>query len=422
MTIAILPLAASAVGSYILFHHGVINSFQDVAIRQRTQVIPAQELRLLISNSLAPVDEYIEDGQSEHQQAYRSFRKQIETSFANLDAAMDGEVGHVLVQRARDEWTLADHLATQLLSTSSESRGSVTTETMRRFHGEIAAATDKLAAVTSSSRDLIEQDHEIAELFYERSLWLTGIAAAVSLSTVICGVLMIGRIMSASVDRLVDGAARFATGDRSHRIDVTVPPELQRVAEEFNNMIGRIHESEEALAELAHRDGLTGLANRRSFDEALPEFWARVQRFDEPGALLALDIDHFKNINDTYGHAAGDRVLQAIAKTLNENIRSFDKVFRVGGEEFAVLLPKSDREATRRTAERIRIAVESERIGYKGVEIHVTVSIGAASARDFLECRGLVEASDAALYSAKAGGRNRIIISDEAHLNSHNAA
>ncbi|MGH7523035.1 MAG: GGDEF domain-containing protein [Gemmatimonadales bacterium] len=238
-------------------------------------------------------------------------------------------------------------------------------------------------------------------------------AAIVSGIAIVAGVLIIGRVISGSVERLVVGAERFAAGDRVHRIDVSVPPELHRVAEEFNRMIGRIHESEDALAELARRDSLTHLLNRRAFDDALVETFARQQRFNEPFALLAFDLDHFKRINDVHGHAVGDEVLRAAAGALAGAVRPFDRVFRTGGEEFAAILSGGDRTTIRLAAERLREAVAMAKVTVDGVQLAATVSIGVAMATTATEPATLVAEADAALYRAKAAGRNRVVVSGE---------
>jgi diguanylate cyclase (GGDEF)-like protein len=195
-----------------------------------------------------------------------------------------------------------------------------------------------------------------------------------------------------------------------------VPPELHKVAEEFNRMIGRIHDSEEALADLARRDGLTKLLNRRAFDDALAEAIARVQRLSEPIALLILDLDHFKRINDTHGHGVGDEVLRKVAEAMVADVRIFDRVFRVGGEELAVLLTGVDATAAETTAERLRQSIAAMSIPVAGGEIGASVSIGVALGSQSSEPASLVEAADKALYRAKAEGRNRVVVGAEASV------
>ncbi len=423
MILAIVPLAVSAIGGYLLLGRGVIASFQDVTHRQIYQIEPTQRLRLLVWDALAPVDEFLDAADPAQPLAYRAARSRIETEFANLVEALSQEpMAQTIVARARDDWTAADRLATELIAVPLPPGDSRGVELMQRFHGEVAAASDKLGAIYNLVSADIGDDQAAANLFFERSIWLAGIAAAVSLLTIVAGVLLIGRIMRGSVDRLVNGAARFADGDRDHRIEVQVPPELHRVAEEFNRMIARIHNSEEILSDLAHRDSLTRLPNRRAFDESFTEMTARLQRTEGRGALLALDLDHFKHVNDTYGHAAGDALLRATADVMTRCVRPFDKVFRVGGEEFSILMPNVDLAAAREAAERLRRAIESNAIRFNGAEITITISIGIVEVTGTVEQAVLNEAADAALYRAKTQGRNRIVAHGDAEARDLNAA
>jgi diguanylate cyclase (GGDEF)-like protein len=280
---------------------------------------------------------------------------------------------------------------------------------MERFHGAIDAASDKLAAMAAALDADVTADHDEALRFYERADWIFGIAAAVSLLAILAAVVVIGRILSASVDRLVAGAARFAAGDRDHRIDVQVPPELHSVAQEFNRMIVRIHESEAALADLARRDGLTKLPNRRAFDDALRAQFGRADGLADATALLMIDVDHFKRINDTHGHGIGDDVLRAVAQTMASDVRLADRVFRFGGEEFAVLLVGADAANAQTAAERLRQAIAAVRVPIAQGALQVTASIGVAAATGGSSPEALVDAADAALYRAKQDGRNQVV-------------
>ncbi|MDO8958431.1 MAG: diguanylate cyclase [Rhodocyclaceae bacterium] len=173
----------------------------------------------------------------------------------------------------------------------------------------------------------------------------------------------------------------------------------------------RLRQTEAALRELATTDGLTGAANRRQFVARADEELARVQRFDQPAALLMLDLDHFKRINDTYGHAAGDAVLVAFATTVRDALRKVDCFGRMGGEEFAVLLTGCAVKDARMFAERLRQLVADLRVSFDQQSIGVTVSIGIAGLQpgDANSEQALARA-DAALYRAKSAGRNRVEI------------
>ncbi|MEY9182678.1 diguanylate cyclase (GGDEF)-like protein/PAS domain S-box-containing protein [Bradyrhizobium sp. USDA 326] len=177
---------------------------------------------------------------------------------------------------------------------------------------------------------------------------------------------------------------------------------------------------ETRLETLAIEDSLTGLANRRRFDEGLKEEWARAYRDRSSLALLMIDVDHFKAYNDEYGHPAGDACLRRIAKIIAaETQRAGDLAARYGGEEFAVLLPNIDAAGCARVGERIRSAIREAGLvhGSNLAAGCVTASVGGATCRPVLErtagVASLVEAADRALYAAKDAGRDRLVMSGE---------
>ena len=167
----------------------------------------------------------------------------------------------------------------------------------------------------------------------------------------------------------------------------------------------------ETVERQAVTDGLTGLSNRRRFEEALESELERSRRFDVPVALVMLDIDNFKRVNDTHGHQTGDLVLREVGRLLRESSREVDEPARYGGEELAVVLPGTDQEGAYNLAERVRAEIEALRLPLPdGGELRVTASFGAATHPPADGgARGLVEAADQALYAAKHSGKNRTV-------------
>lgn len=163
----------------------------------------------------------------------------------------------------------------------------------------------------------------------------------------------------------------------------------------------------------ANQDYLTGLSNRRHFMEQGEIELARVQRYGEALSAFMLDIDYFKNINDTYGHKAGDIVLQKLGQLLRETLRTVDIIGRIGGEEFAILLPETDLQEAAEIAERLReIVASSDVILEAGLPLHFTVSIGVATLTEKgINLDILLSLADKALYHAKENGRNRVCVS-----------
>jgi diguanylate cyclase (GGDEF)-like protein len=172
-------------------------------------------------------------------------------------------------------------------------------------------------------------------------------------------------------------------------------------------------EREEAVAllrEYADSDGLTGIANRRFFEERLADEFARWQRYGGELSLLLFDLDHFKRINDEFGHVAGDAVLRVMAQRVAGVVRKQDVFGRFGGEEFALLLPQTPLGEAMRVAEKIRCTIGESAVQVQGIVVPVTASVGASAARPGAAgYEAMINEADAALYRAKRQGRNRCI-------------
>ena len=214
----------------------------------------------------------------------------------------------------------------------------------------------------------------------------------------------------------------FLTAESSERIDIEamnagaldylVKGEITwRTLERSLRYALKLGETMGALRQLATRDQLTGLLNRREFDRILAEETERSQRFGRPFALVLVDIDHFKKVNDIHGHQAGDAVLQEVARRLSGLVRSVDRVARFGGEEFALIIMEADMKMGLETAWRACAAMEREPVRVRDFGVlAITVSAGAASMPDDARTVDeLIAAADKALYAAKTRGRNSAV-------------
>jgi len=235
------------------------------------------------------------------------------------------------------------------------------------------------------------------------------------------------------IDALSRGARRIAEGHVDYEIPTPANDndELGLLIQAFNGMMQKLRSSQneikqdhmrlaekneelqranEILAQLSITDGLTKLHNHRYFQDHLTREIKRVSRTEAPLALIILDIDDFKLLNDTHGHAAGDEVLVILAGIMNDSARESDLIARYGGEEFVILMPNTDLAGAVHLAEKIRMAVESTRliIGDTVKPVNATISLGVAvftgSRREFFT------EADKALYQAKAAGKNCVVI------------
>ena len=231
------------------------------------------------------------------------------------------------------------------------------------------------------------------------------------------------RLLVRPIRNLTSAAARLGGGNLDTRIPTAgLAPELRRLGETFNHMAEQLSAREEelrraneTLSNLANKDALTGIANRRSFDEQLASEWRRTRRNRAPLALLAIDVDHFKKFNDCYGHVEGDACLRRVARVLDDAARrAGDFAARTGGEEFALLLPDADIGDAFAIGEALREEIETLNITHPGSpNARVTVSVGVAAAGE-RSVSDLIDRADSALYCAKRAGRNRVVLDGEA--------
>ena len=209
------------------------------------------------------------------------------------------------------------------------------------------------------------------------------------------------------MDRLRSGIKRVEIGDFSLSYDADAdrrPDDLTLLGRSFNEMRDR-------LADLTGTDPLTGCLNRRALEQRLNKEWRQAKRRGGSIALLAIDLDKFKEVNDGHGHAAGDFVLHELGKIMIATARDTDHVARVGGDEFVILLPDTGWQGATTFAERLRRKVDDHSFNEGALKLEITISVGVALARgtDPVEPEDLLQEADRSLYRAKTEGRNRIV-------------
>ncbi|NJD36084.1 MAG: diguanylate cyclase [Betaproteobacteria bacterium] len=236
---------------------------------------------------------------------------------------------------------------------------------------------------------------------------------AFQLSTDTNGLVTLSSIVGLAIYLSLMGVEFFTYIRRLHEVQGAVASQKQ-ILEDANSalheQISQIHDLQDKLREQANRDSLTGLFNRRYLEGTLEREMARCKREGTPMTMLLLDIDHFKLINDTYGHQAGDEVLRVFAQALHDSARAEDIVCRYGGEEFLLVLPKMPLDIARERGEFLRKLFAETIVPFGELRIRITASIGIAGTPDHSDSTdGLIRCADQALYLAKRNGRNRVV-------------
>jgi diguanylate cyclase (GGDEF)-like protein len=201
--------------------------------------------------------------------------------------------------------------------------------------------------------------------------------------------------------------ARLKAGERV----VSLQTEVESDREEIRRFAAELALTNRRLQEAALLDSLTGIPNRRYAMDRIHQEWSAAERSSRRLACMLIDVDHFKRINDTYGHDVGDIVLQRVADALKLTARTQDVICRIGGEEFLVVCPDTDAAAAAQCAERLRSAANALRVSVGNVSLQVTISIGVAAMDATM--RGpdsMIKAADQAVYAAKQAGRNRTCV------------
>ncbi|MGB8700688.1 MAG: diguanylate cyclase [Thermosynechococcaceae cyanobacterium] len=252
------------------------------------------------------------------------------------------------------------------------------------------------------------------QAFKQRVRIIVAIVFVFALIMVVGSALTLAQSILKPLSILQKGVGYFGAGDLTHRIQLHTKDELEHLAYAINDMANKLEQSQRELTEMATIDGLTGVFNRREFNRRLKVELERSRREGHSVSLLMVDIDHFKKLNDTYGHQSGDDALRYVSKLLKREVRPGDQPARYGGEEFAVILPYADSNDVFIVAERIRILLAAQDIPIQDNQrVRVTASLGGATfPSDAQSEETLMAAADEALYRAKHGGRNRVCLAN----------
>lgn len=404
----LLPLAFLAVGVFIGFE-SIMKSFLEVTEEMVEEIHPNHnlqkdmiEVRLRFASNLSP-------GEKRYPRSLFFRVEKISRDFNELLKDHQGvSAEKTLIKKAERRWQDVVSLS-RIISASADPRGDpAARRALARIDSDIGSATTDM--VRANKIDLKEVTDEFIAIKTGRLKSIAVVLGAffLGISGAVYVGLILGRSIMGPLRLLGDGAHRLGAGELSFRVNLPNDDELGRLGDDFNIMAQRLEADQAALADLATHDGLTGLYNRREIFKILDDEIQRSKRYAYFFSVLVIDIDHFKAVNDSFGHQAGDRVLRGLAGLMTETVRPIDKVGRYGGEEFIVILPQTGNPGALATAERLRrVVIDNPASISDGQRLALTVSIGlAVFPSDAGTGDELVNQADIALYEAKEAGRN----------------
>ncbi len=408
--VMLLPMILSVAISFDA-HQNIGVSMQKVVTESVEEAHPVMHLQKAILQAAMPIHDYLIHGDSSERERFARSKQEVDKAFEEaLTAPFALAKEKALVQTTWQKWVCARTIGKSLLTIPQPVGDPSAAQEMKSFDTCIDEAADLLDQVHDLAEGEMEQELTQTQAVRQWARLATWIIFGIGLGTALGSAVVLAHSVLQPVRALREGAIHFSEGNLHYRVGLDRRDELGQLARTFNQMADQLEKSQTMLKELAIHDSLTALYNRREFARWLKEEVERSRRFNRPFALLMIDIDHFKRINDLYGHLTGDEVLRVVASLISGEVRSVDTVARYGGEEFVILLPETSEAGSLVTAERICSVIADHSITVDQKEsISLTISIGVAVfPEDATSEDELVAAADQALYTAKRTGRNRV--------------
>ena len=402
---ALLPVAALSAFWYLDYRDQLREPFRQVLHTQHKVSLALERIQGNLWDIATDVNDFAQTGDESYRDRFEAAERDIAVHLRDLEMITETYPSFdPVLEGVRQQWTLLLEAASNV----SPLPGGAD-QPLMRFESVIGETGKRVESIAESMRLLNEESHRQALETMERLDRFAAIAGVLALVFSGIGIFIIDQALIRSTDKLVEGAMLVAGGTRNREIEVQVPPELASVAQAFNTMLKQINQQENALSAAARADGLTGLYNRREFDRALDEAIAVSKESGEPFSLLMIDVDHFKQFNDTHGHLAGDDALRQVADTIELSARENDRAYRYGGEEFAMILPGLRTYEATAIAERLCNTIAAHTLILPdGQKQSLTVSIGISVFSPRVSPPNIIELADRALYAAKMEGRNQV--------------
>ena len=407
----LVPFLLLACGALISFE-SAIDSFEKQENIGREEIFPLAtveslllDISILVTSRTERVDANI---LAKYERKCAAINHQLSVILDSPTQIPERDTSILIIQ---SQWRKIEDLGLRIVQSRSQNQHANVRSQLPQFQGKLQKILQDVQQlnyrlIAFQNRENIKQ----AQLVRTRVRALVAVIFLLALTIAVIFAYALSRSILVPLHQLQEGVKHLGVGNFTYRIKLKTQDEFAHLANTFNLMASGLEQNQQDLERLATLDGLTEIYNRREFNRWLSVEVERSRRDGYPVSLIMVDIDHFKQLNDTYGHQAGDEALCCIARLLRKEVRPGDIVSRYGGEEFAIILPKASVLDCSAVAHRIRREIAIQPIKISSADrIHLTASLGFASfPYDVHSEEALLRRADQALYHAKKTGRNRV--------------
>ncbi|MGW8248125.1 MAG: GGDEF domain-containing protein [Acidiferrobacterales bacterium] len=410
----LLPLVILGTTTYVSIDR-VVGAFTHVVDDPYTELRLVARTQVAVSKALMPPNDYLVHGNKNEILTFALRSKEADRLFDLLEKDMNrSERERALIRSAGDEWAKGKVQALELLAISrpvGNRQAAIAMEQMDKQFDKILA---KLDAANQIFVEEAESELHSARMVHDDVILKVWLVMLLGLAIAVVAGWSLLQSTVIPIQKLHRVVQQFGRGQLDQRVEIKNNDEVGKLASAFNDMANQVQSITETLTNESTHDPLTGVLNRREFERQFQNMLQHAIRHNRPLAVAMIDLDHFKQINDSHGHQLGDEYLKVLCKVIESNLRPGDVFARYGGEEFVAVLPESDSVGARRVAERLRLLAAGAGIKRNGQLVSTTISIGLSTfPADGATIAELMAASDRALYGAKAAGRDRVETAQE---------
>jgi len=411
IALVLLPLLFLNSGIFYFLYQG-IGEYDNALDETIEKLIPLSELAFLVVQAPMPANDYLLHHRKSERSNFQLIQKEVDRGFDRvIKIYQDEEKILKILQTARSKWEEGKVISLDILLDKNADDRPGEIEAMESLDELLSHVGFTLSSIRSDLLTSTLQRYKIANLIGEKMPYVALTFFLTSITLIGSGVYYLYVSVSRPIKSLHVGAQLFRQGEFQHRIRKWSDDELGQLVDTLNKMAEKIVEDRQELNRLATTDPLTGLVNQRQFWQTLERELSRLGRTGGALTLITFDLDHFKSVNDRYGHSAGDQVLVETAKRMGDCLRPVDILARYGGEEMVAILPDTDCTGAMDAAERVRLVIQNNPVHLAdGTSISVTVSAGVTTTRNSQDtAKALFDRADLALYGAKESGRNCVV-------------